>query len=133
MIKKYIIILLNLTILYSTELFLDFNKSDSYTIVENNSNNDSENLCLAISKKDLKYCSKIKNKDEKSSCFGILQKSSGYCTMITSENKKNACLSIALSNIDYCDKINDKNETTNCKLFYKKYELEKIQNECKEI
>lgn len=121
----YTLILLILTAhSFASDISFDSNQ----TTVDNNK----LNFCLALSEKDLKYCSNIKNKDEKSSCFGILQKNSGYCTMIKDEDKKNFCLSIALSDINYCKKMTDDNKQNSCILFYINEEQEKEQDICKE-
>jgi hypothetical protein len=123
--KALYIIMILLTIIFAKELSLDLDVNK--TIIENS---DSLNFCLAVSEKDLKYCSKIKNKDEKSSCFGILQRNSGHCTMIGDEDMKNSCLSIALSDIKYCEQITDEKMKNSCTVFYVKNESDKKQDTC---
>ena len=124
--KALYIIMILLTISYGEEVSLDANKTVTQT------NSDGLNFCLAVSEKDLKYCSKIKNKDEKSACFGILQRNTGYCTMIVDEDIKNSCFSIALSNIKYCEKIKDEKKKESCIAFYMENELDTKKDTCKE-
>lgn len=115
-----------ITIIFAQELSIDSNKT---IIIYPTENNDSLNFCLALSKKDLKYCSNIQNKDEKSACFGILQRNTGHCSTIVDKNTQNRCLSIALSDINYCKKITDKNKKNSCTLFYLKYESDQEQED----
>jgi hypothetical protein len=123
--KTLNIILLTIVAIFYTELSaVDINNT-----IETNSS-DNLNSCLGISKRDLKYCSLIKNRDKKSSCFGIIKRDSGYCTMIKDKDTTNRCLSIALSDISYCDKIKDKDLKESCKLLYIEFESEENKKDC---
>ncbi len=111
---KIIGIIILLLIVVNSDL-IDLNISlDSNTTEEES---DREHYDTALSKKNLKYCSVIKNKDKKIECFGVIKRDSGYCNMIKDEDLKNRCLAIALSDKQYCDKIQD----------------DKIKNECKSL
>ena len=129
--KALYIITTLIVIIYAQELSLDLNQT-TITPKSTEQESDDFNFCLALSKKNLKYCTNIINKDNKSYCFGILQKNSGYCIMIKDKDIKNSCLSIALSDISYCKKITDENQQNSCNLFYLKNEEDKKEDDCKE-
>jgi len=93
----------------------------NYTFASNNNTaTDYKQTCLAISEKNVKYCTSIQNYDKKSFCFGIVKQDTGYCNMIKDEDFKNQCLAIALNDIKNCDKIQDKNTTKKCQVLYNK-------------
>lgn len=92
---------------------------DENISVETNSSTmlkeDHQNFSLALSERNLKYCSAISNKDKKIECFGIVKRNSGYCDMIENSDLKNICLSVALSDPSLCNKVENEETKNECK------------------
>ena len=96
---------------------------------DNNITTDNKQTCLAISNKNVKYCTSIQNYNNKSFCFGIVKQDTGYCNMIKDDDLKNQCLAIALNDITKCDIIQDENTTENCKVLFNKIDSDFYQKE----
>ncbi|MFK5894103.1 MAG: hypothetical protein QM504_12850 [Pseudomonadota bacterium] len=100
-------------------------------------NEDIQNSCIAIVKREVSMCYSIKNNNTRNNCIAIVKHEESMCYSINNEDMQNSCIAIVKREVSMCYSINNKNTRNNCIAIVKHEESmcysinnEDVQNNC---